>query len=102
MRFPSTDVLGWSDDCSLPLLPSNFSAEVFGQLRKSPRLDLFEEGHWRARPDREMDASLQKHMMDLDSKNVLKDFGLYIKVGVMTFGNQTEVNIMHGQTQTLF
>ena len=69
LRFPSKEVLGWSDDGALPLLPSNYSAEVFSQLRKSPRLDLFEEGHWRARPDREMDASLQKHMMDLNSED---------------------------------
>ena len=40
---------------------------VFAQLRKAPRLDLNIPGQWRARPDRELDASLQKHLMDLES-----------------------------------
>ena len=74
LRFPSKEVLGWSDDGALPLLPSNFSAEVFAQIRKEPRLDLLKDTEWRARPDREMDASLQKHMMDFTSDKCPEGF----------------------------
>ena len=68
LRFPTEEILSLSDDAALPLLPSNYSAEVFGQLRKAPRLDFFEEGQWRARPDRELDATNQKSLMDLESE----------------------------------
>ena len=67
--FESGDVLVWNDTSSLPLLPSEDSVEVFAQLRKAPRLDLNEAGRWRARPDRELDASLQKPLMDLESEH---------------------------------
>ena len=68
LKFSSHEVLSWTDDGTLPLLPSNYSVDVFKQLRKAPRLDLYEESQWRARPDREMDATAQKKMMDLVSK----------------------------------
>ena len=68
LRFPSEEVLSWSDDGALPLLPSNYSAEIFRQLRKAPRLDLSEEGQWRARPRVELHASAQKKLMDLNNK----------------------------------
>ena len=74
LRFPSDEVLGWSDDGALPLLPSPYSVGVFIQLRKAPRLDFFAEEHWRARPDAEMHATAQKHMMDLESENCPKGF----------------------------
>ncbi len=51
------------------LLPTENSVEVFAQLRKAPRLDLNIEGQWRARPDRELDATNQKYLMDLDSED---------------------------------
>ena len=73
IAFNCTDVLAWNDTTSLPLLPSPDSANVFAQLRKSPRLDLNPPeivgggggggGGWRARPDRELDATLQKGFM---------------------------------------
>ena len=61
-------MLAWNDTASLPLLPDAESAAVFAQLRKAPRLDLNESIRgggvdWRARPDREMDATLQKALM---------------------------------------
>jgi hypothetical protein len=37
---------------------------VFAQLRKAPRLDLSDGVSWRARPDRELDATNQKGLMD--------------------------------------
>ena len=66
--FYSADVRAWNDSVSLPLLPNEESVGVFAQLRKAPRLDLNEAKEWRARPDRELDASLQKHLMDLESE----------------------------------
>ena len=66
--FYSADVRTWNDSVSLPLLPNEESVGVFAQLRKAPRLDLNEAKQWRARPDRELDASLQKHLMDLESE----------------------------------
>ena len=74
VSFPTTEVFSWSDDGALPLLPSNYAAEVFSQLRKSPRLDLFEEGHWRARPDTQLHATAQKLLMDLNSEDCPEGF----------------------------
>ena len=66
--FDHDQVLAWNDTASLPLLPTEASVEVFAQLRTAPRLDLNIEGQWRARPDRELDATNQKFLMDLDSE----------------------------------
>ena len=65
--FRSTDVLNWNESASLPLLPTEESLEVFSQLRKSPRLDLKDKNLWRARPDRELDATNDKPLLDLQS-----------------------------------
>ena len=68
--FDREEVLSWNDSASLPLLPDQESVAVFAQLRKAPRLDLNETGGggvaWRARPDREMDATNQKAFMSFD------------------------------------
>ena len=74
--FSYEDILTWNDTASLPLLPNHDSVPVFAQLRKAPRLATppplyvpatgLVETHWRARPDREMDATLQKGFMVLD------------------------------------
>lgn len=66
--FYSTDVLDWNDSASLPLLPTEESVDVFAQLRKAPRLDLNIAGRWRARPDTELHATGDKHLMDLTSE----------------------------------
>ncbi len=66
--FSRSEVLAWNDTASLPLLPDEHPVGVFAQLRKAPRLDLNIEGRWRARPDREMDATNQKPLMDLTSR----------------------------------
>lgn len=67
-RFAASSVLDWTSSASLPLLPSDESTEVFAQLRKAPRLDAQVEGGWRARPDREMDATNDKSRMIFDPK----------------------------------
>ena len=66
--FYSTDVLDWNDSASLPLLPTEESVDVFAQLRKAPRLDWNVTDQWRARPDRELDATNDKYLMDVDSE----------------------------------
>ena len=74
IAFDADEVLSWNDTASLPLLPNQDSVEVFAQIQKSPRLDSPPPprnlpdamGYWRARPDREMDATVQKHLMVFD------------------------------------
>lgn len=66
--FPTPEVLTWTDTAALPLLPAEDSVEVFAQLRKAPRLDLNEGDQWRARPHRELDATNDKHLMELAEK----------------------------------
>ncbi|MBF2755896.1 MAG: hypothetical protein ISN29_11665 [Gammaproteobacteria bacterium AqS3] len=74
LKFSPEEVLSWNDDAALPLLPSNYSAGIFKQLRKAPRLDLIENKSWRARPDTQLHATAQKPLMDLDSKECPKGF----------------------------
>jgi hypothetical protein len=62
--FTPDEVLSWNDSASLPLLPTEESLGVFATLRSSPRLDLDDGVNWRARPDREMDATKQNDLMD--------------------------------------
>ena len=74
--FDLHEVLSWNDTVSLPLLPNQDSVGVFAQIRMAPRLDTppprppqdWSEAkmHWRARPDRELDATLQKRLMVFD------------------------------------
>lgn len=73
-RFAPAEVLAWNDTGSLPLLPTERSVEIFAQLRKAPRLDLNDGRSWRARPDRELDATNQKDLMDLASEKCPKGF----------------------------
>lgn len=66
--FYGADIQRWNDTASLPLLPTDESVDVFVQLRKSPRLDLDDGKSWRARPHRELDATNDKGLMDVKSK----------------------------------
>jgi hypothetical protein len=73
-RFSAQEVMSWTDTASLPLLPTDDSIEVFSQMRRSPRLDLNDRSGWRARPDRELDATNQKKLMDTESEKCPKGF----------------------------
>jgi len=64
-RYAVKDVLSWTDTAALPLLPDDASGEVFSQLRKSPRLDYDDKKSWLARPHRELDATNDKHLMEV-------------------------------------
>jgi hypothetical protein len=88
-RFAAAEVLRWNDSASLPLLPTERSIEVFAQLRKSPRLDLDDGAGWRARPDRELDSSLQKNLMIFDKAAHLQKVGWYLRESLSIFGHHT-------------
>ena len=81
LKFSVNEVLSWTDDGALPLLRSNYSANIFRQIRKAPRLDLLEENEWRARPDAELHATNQKYLMDLTSDECPDDFWPVYKGG---------------------
>jgi len=72
--FYGTEIKEWNDTASLPLLPTDESAEVFTQLRKAPRLDLDDRTSWRAIPHRELDATNDKRHMDIKSKDCPEGF----------------------------
>ncbi len=72
--FYGEEIQSWGDTASLPLLPSDESADVFAQLRKAPRLDLDDGRSWRARPQRELDATNDKGLMDVKSEERPKGF----------------------------
>ena len=74
VTFRAREVEAWNDTASLPLLPSDESVEVFAQLRKSPRLDLNDGAGWRARPQRELDATNDKQWMDVESQECPEGF----------------------------
>lgn len=63
ITFDLAEVFEWNDSAALPLLPTDYSAEVFAQLRRSPRLDLDDGESWRARPQTELHATNEKHVM---------------------------------------
>lgn len=74
VSFTFKEVENWNDSVSLPLLPRADSTQVFAQLRQSPRLNLNEGDQWRARPDRELDATNQKYLMDCESEECPEGF----------------------------
>lgn len=74
VAFSHAEVRQWNDAVALPLLPRADSSQVFAQLRKSPRLDLNTGSKWRARPDREMDSTNQKYLMDLENEECPENF----------------------------
>lgn len=62
IRFKASEVLNWTDTASLPLLPSEQSADVFLRLRKSPRLDAG-FGDWNCRPIQgDLNATFDKNL----------------------------------------
>jgi hypothetical protein len=72
-RFAVNEVVTWTDSAALPLLPSDESAEVFLQLRKSPRLDST-TGSWTARPYAELHATNDKKLMKFADQKPNGDF----------------------------
>lgn len=67
-------VRSWNDSVSFPLLPNEDSLKVFLQLRKAPRLDSSSNEQWKANPYRELDATNDKGLMNLESETCPKGF----------------------------
>jgi hypothetical protein len=72
--FSGKEIAEWTDTAAFPLLPSDESALVFAQLRRAPRLDLNVAGNWRARPYRELDATNDKPLMDVEATKPPRGF----------------------------
>ncbi len=72
VTFNTEDVLTWTDTASLPLLPSEESADVFLQMCKAPNLNA-DIGDWRCRPYRELDAANDKNLFTF-SNHPPKDY----------------------------
>lgn len=62
------------DTLSLPLLPSDQSADIWLRMRMHPRLDFDDGKAWRSRPYRELDATNDKLRMDMKSRECPKGF----------------------------
>ncbi len=73
--FYGTEIQSWNDTASLPLLPTEESAEVFARIRMSPRLDLNDGKSWRARPlQGDFNSTTGKPLMDLRSDDCPRGF----------------------------
>ena len=60
-----TEVMTWNATASIPVLPSPNSLPIFRQLRQSPwLLNDEDKSSWRCFPNRELDATNDKHRMD--------------------------------------
>lgn len=70
-EFAVSEFLTWSEGVSFPLLPTERSAEVFGKLRRHPRLDASDG--WRVRPTTEFHATNDKHLFMLDEDDADED-----------------------------
>ena len=62
--FPVETLLGWSENASFPMLPSERCVEVFKKLRLHPRLDS-QAGDWRVRAATEFHATNDKPLFEL-------------------------------------
>ena len=63
--FPLNEVFNWTATAALPLLPDDFAAKAFLQMRKAPSLDYSDAGSWRTRPLQEINATADKKYMKL-------------------------------------
>jgi hypothetical protein len=64
-EFPVSEFRTWMSGSAFPLLPTTRSGDVFRKMRAHPRFDDPTQP-WRARPVRELDATLDKKHMELD------------------------------------
>lgn len=73
-QFAPLEIMAWNDTASLPLLPTENSIDVFRQMRRAPRLDLDDGKSWRARPDAELHATMQKPLMNMRAEKCPKGY----------------------------
>lgn len=62
---PGEEFVSWSSTAAFPLIPDPVSAEVFRQMRKSPRFDEAKQG-WEFRPVNDLHSSGDKEYYDFD------------------------------------
>lgn len=77
-RFPYKAVRGWTESLALPLLPSEASAAVFVQMRRSPRFDHAGGEEWAARPlQGDLNSTTGKPLMIFGSPDRAKVWPVY-------------------------
>ena len=87
---------------SIPSFPKSNSFSIFETLKLQKNLILDKYVKWGFYPDRELDATNQKYLMDLVSENVLKIFGQFTKVIALIFGTLIQEVYMLGLTLKMF
>jgi Eco57I restriction-modification methylase len=64
-EVPGDEFVTWSTTASFPLIPDRASAEVFRQMKKSPRFDGVRDG-WKFRPVTELHSTADKEIFEFD------------------------------------
>lgn len=64
-EVPSDEFLSWSKTAAFPLIPDPISAQIFRQMKQSPRFDEVRED-WAFRPMTELHATGDKAVMEFD------------------------------------
>lgn len=64
-EVPTAELAAWSTSAAFPLIPDRKSAEVFLQMKQSPRFDDVRPD-WEFRPNRELDATNDKAVLEFD------------------------------------
>lgn len=67
-EVPGDEFITWSNSVAFPLIPDPICAQIFRQMKKSPRFDEVRDG-WDFRPIRELDATGDKKIMEFDVEN---------------------------------
>lgn len=63
-RFPASQFSRWNKELAFPMIPSPDAGRVYLKMKQQPRLDS-DQHHWHVRPVRELDATNDKHLMQL-------------------------------------
>ena len=65
-EVPGDEFVSWSNTAAFPLIPDPVSAEIFRQMKTSPRFDAVRDG-WEFRPlQGDMNASGDRAVMEFD------------------------------------
>jgi hypothetical protein len=65
-EVPAEEFLSWSNNVAFPLIPDPLSAQIFRQMKRSPRFDQHGPD-WEFRPFRELDATNDKSLLEFDT-----------------------------------
>ena len=64
-KIPNEEFVTWSDNFAFPLIPDPKSAQIFGQMKISPRFDEVREG-WAFRLTNELHSTNDRSLYDFD------------------------------------